>query len=103
MKEMSYFLFCVRSRPRSTKSNIGDDVAVPDETFMTDFKNFSLQNTVANIEGQLDSGDLPLDEDDDVLPQAAADMGTGKSKVNRTYLDRLSNTCVCITFSLHIL
>lgn len=45
---------------------------------MTDFKNFSLQNTVANIEGQMDSGDLPLDEDDDVIPQAAADMGTGK-------------------------
>lgn len=44
---------------------------------MTDFKNFSLQNTVANIEGQMDSGDLPLDEDDDVIPQAAADMGTG--------------------------
>lgn len=66
-----------RSRPRSAKSNIADDVAVPDDTFMTDFKNFSLQNTVANIEGQIDSGDLPLDEDDDVLPQAAADMGTG--------------------------
>lgn len=45
---------------------------------MTDFKNFSLQNTVANIEGQMDSGDLRLDEDDDVIPQAAADMGTGK-------------------------
>lgn len=45
---------------------------------MTDFKNFSLQSTVANIEGQMDSGDLPLDEDDDVIPQAAADMGTGK-------------------------
>lgn len=45
---------------------------------MTDFKNFSLQNTVANIEGQMDNGDLPLDEDDDVIPQAAADMGTGK-------------------------
>ena len=103
MKDIYFFLFCVRSRPRSTKSNIGDDVAVPDETFMTDFKNFSLQNTVTNIEGQLDSGDLPLDEDDDVLPQAAADMGTGKSKVNWRYLDRLSNTCVCITFSLHIL
>jgi hypothetical protein len=44
---------------------------------MTDFKNFSLHNTVANIEGQIDSGDLPLDEEDDVLPQAAADMGTG--------------------------
>lgn len=44
---------------------------------MTDFKNFSLQNTVANIEGQMDSGDLPLDEDDDIIPQAAADMGTG--------------------------
>lgn len=26
----------------------------------------------------MDSGDLPLDEDDDVIPQAAADMGTGK-------------------------
>ena len=70
---------------------------------MTDFKNFSLQNTVANIEGQLDSGDLPLDEDDDVLPQAAADMGTGTPKVNRNHLDRLSKTCVCVTFSLHIL
>lgn len=51
---------------------------------MTDFKNFSLQNTVANIEGQMDSGDLPLDEDDDVIPQAAADMGTG-TLVNCVY------------------
>nr|XP_022312330.1 testis-expressed protein 9-like [Crassostrea virginica] len=90
-----------KSRPRSTKSNIGDDVAVPDETFMTDFKNFSLQNTVANIEGQLDSGDLPLDEDDDVLPQAAADMGTeatirflkAKLRVMQEEVDRLSQEC----------
>lgn len=53
---------------------------------MTDFKNFSLQNTVANIEGQMDSGDLPLDEDDDVIPQAAADMGTGTLVIVYTVL-----------------
>ena len=69
---------------------------------MTDFKNFSLQNTVANIEGQLDSGDLPLDEDDDVLPQAAADMGTGKSKVNRRYLEVLiKHMCVHYLLPAH--
>ncbi|XP_062601244.1 testis-expressed protein 9-like [Saccostrea cucullata] len=90
-----------KSRPRSTKSNIADDVAVPDETFMTDFKNFSLQNTVANIEGQMDSGDLPLEEDDDVIPQAAADMGTeatirflkAKLRVMQEEVDRLSQEC----------
>ncbi|XP_048749432.2 testis-expressed protein 9-like isoform X2 [Ostrea edulis] len=90
-----------KSRPRSAKSNIADDVAVPDDTFMTDFKNFSLQNTVANIEGQIDSGDLPLDEDDDVLPQAAADMGTeatirflkAKLRVMQEEVDRLSQEC----------
>ncbi|XP_052692105.1 testis-expressed protein 9-like [Crassostrea angulata] len=90
-----------KSRPRSTKSNIADDVAVPDEAFMTDFKNFSLQNTVANIEGQMDSGDLPLDEDDDVIPQAAADMGTeatirflkAKLRVMQEEVDRLSQEC----------
>ena len=51
-------------------------MAVP-ETFITDF---SLKNTIANIEGRLDKDGTPHDEDgdDDVMPSAAAEMGAGK-------------------------
>lgn len=36
----------------------------------------------------MDSGDLPLDEDDDVIPQAAADMGTGTLVIVYTVIFR---------------
>ncbi|XP_050396349.1 testis-expressed protein 9 isoform X2 [Patella vulgata] len=82
----------------SAKINKADDVAVPDETFLTDFKDFSLTNTISNIEGQPYHSD---DEDDDILPQAAADMGSeatirflkAKLRVMQEELDRLSREC----------
>ena len=61
---------------QKSKSNLAENVAVPDDAFITDFKNFSFENAINNIEGRVDDNDLP-DEDDDVIPQAAADMGSG--------------------------
>ena len=70
------FVFILfRPKSKSNRSNLAGDVAVP-ETFITDF---SLKNTITNIEGQLDKDGTPcVDEDDDVMPSAAAEMGAGK-------------------------
>ena len=56
-----------------------EDVAVVDDTFMTEFKDaFSYRDAFADIEGQVEGGEVRVDEDDDVLPQAAQDMGSGE-------------------------
>ena len=66
------------SRPGSKASAV-EDIAVPDETFMTEFKEaFSYRDAFAEIEGQVEGGKVQVDEDDDVLPQAAQDMGSGE-------------------------
>ena len=41
-------------------------------------QDFSLQKAISNIEGKLADGSYQGDEDDDVLPAAAADMGSGE-------------------------
>jgi hypothetical protein len=55
-------------------------VAVPDDAFITEFKEFSLKKTISNIEGKLEKGEFDPSEleEDDILPSAAKDMGTGK-------------------------
>ncbi|KAK3095280.1 hypothetical protein FSP39_012666 [Pinctada imbricata] len=90
-----------KPRPKSGKSNLADNVAVPDNAFITDFKNFSFENAITNIEGKVDDNDLPDDDDDDVIPQAAADMGSeatirflkAKLRVMQEELDRLGQEC----------
>ena len=49
-----------------------------DDAFMTDY-NFSLQKAITNIEGKVGDDSLPLD-DDDIMPSAAADMGSGEKR-----------------------
>ena len=44
---------------------------------MTEFKDFSLQHAISNIEDQLQGGDDFDDRHDDIMPQAAQDMGSG--------------------------
>ena len=63
-----------RPKSKSGRSNLAGDVAVP-EAFITDF---SLKNTITNIEGQLDQDGTPHLDDEDVMPSAAAEMGAGK-------------------------
>ncbi|XP_064596208.1 testis-expressed protein 9-like [Liolophura sinensis] len=93
-----------RSRPRSGAKPSGggaEDVAVPDDMFMTEFKDFSLKHTISHIEGQAEQGLLPNDDDDDVLPEVAADMGSeatirflkAKLRVMQEELDRLAQEC----------
>lgn len=74
-----------RPRPGSgarSKSRTGhDDVAVlDDDAYMTGFKNFSIQDTISNIENDIDDGNLPQDDDEDIMPSAAAEMGAGTLK-----------------------
>ena len=45
---------------------------------MTEFKDFSLQHAIDNLEGQ----DMDEDIIDDVLPTVAQDMGSGLSLFN---------------------
>ena len=52
-----------------------------DDAFMTDFRNFSLHNTITSIEGKMDEGKLVVSQDDDVMPSAAADMGAGEQNM----------------------
>ena len=70
---------------------MGDNVAVPDEAFLADCQNFSkltIQDTIANIEGRLNTNSSGLEDadndmyeededDDDIIPQAANEMGSG--------------------------
>ena len=70
-----YFYF-YRPLKQQGKSNIADDVAVPDDTFMTQFRDYNIDKTISNIEGQIDEGQLFSDEED-VIPQAANEMGAG--------------------------
>ena len=60
-----------------------DDVAVPDEAFMTEFRDFSLSTAISNIEGRAEAADSQEFQasDDDVMPMAAAEMGAGQNKV----------------------
>lgn len=64
--------FICRARIKSLVSNAVDDVAVVE-------KDFSLQKTISNIEGRLLRGDADhfVDEDDDILPAVATEMGAG--------------------------
>ncbi|XP_045184087.2 testis-expressed protein 9-like [Mercenaria mercenaria] len=82
-----------KARLKSGRSNI-DDVAVVDDAFLTEYKDFSLQNVVDNMEGVDISED---DIQDDVLPSAAQDMGSeaqirflkAKLRVMQEEMDRL--------------
>ena len=74
MSKPVYFYF-YRPLKQQGKSNIADDVAVPD-TFMTQFRDYNIDKTISNIEGQIDEGQLFSDEED-VIPQAANEMGAG--------------------------
>lgn len=82
-----------KAKIRSAKNNI-DDVAVVDDAFLTEFKDFSLQSVVNNLEGM----DLKEDDaNDDILPQVAQDMGSeaqirflkAKLRVMQEEMDRL--------------
>lgn len=56
-----------------------DDVALVDDTFITEFKDNSLYHEAfADIENKMESGDMKIVVDDDILPQTAQDMGSGK-------------------------
>ena len=73
---MLVYLYNFRAKVKASKSNV-DDVAVVDEAFMTEYKDFSLQHAISNIEDQLQTDVFQDDEHDDVMPQAAQDMGSG--------------------------
>jgi hypothetical protein len=72
----AYFVISARSK---TPGSAVDDVAVINES-----SNFSLQKTISAIEQRLNtapSGDLEAgyDDDDDVMPAVANEMGAGGS------------------------
>ncbi|XP_052785376.1 testis-expressed protein 9-like [Mya arenaria] len=81
-----------KSRVKSGKTKV-EDVATVDDAFITEYKDFSLQNVVENLEG-MDLGD----PQDDVLPQAAHDIGAeaqirflkAKLRVMQEEMDRLA-------------
>ncbi|CAG5124621.1 unnamed protein product [Candidula unifasciata] len=76
---------------------VADDVAVPDDTFMT-----SLQQQFSDMSGRLGQDDTVSahdGDDDDILPQAASDMGSeavirflkAKLRVMQEEMDRLTH------------
>ena len=76
-----------------------EDVAVVDDTFMTEFKDaFSYRDAFADIEGQAEGGEVRVDEDDDVLPQAAQDMGSGERDSSGEVVC-VWGGCVCVCVS----
>jgi hypothetical protein len=73
----AYFVASARSKTPGS----ADDVAVINESH-----NFSLQKTISAIEQRLNtapSGDLEAgyDDDDDVMPSVANEMGAGRSLI----------------------
>lgn len=83
-----------KARLKSGKSNI-EDVALVEDAFLTEYKDFSLQNVVDNLDGmEITEDDI---HDDDVLPTAAQDMGSeaqirflkAKLRVMQEEMDRL--------------
>lgn len=92
------------SKP-STPSNAADDVAVPADTFLTSLQHqFSNLSTRLEQEGGDGGGSADFDNDavyggDDVLPQAASDMGSeatirflkAKLRVMQEEMDKLAH------------
>lgn len=86
-------LFSSGARPKS-KSNLAaaDNVAVPDEAFMTEYKDFSLQKTISGIEGKLEKENYAEEDlDDDIMPSAAAEMGAGTDPKPWSYQNHSCN------------
>lgn len=67
-------LFSAKLRPHDVQSSA--NVAVPD---------FSLAKTIGKIEGQLEDGNLP-DVEDDIIPGAGSEIGTGGPALNYPFL-----------------
>ena len=65
------------NRSARPKSNISEDVAVPDDTFLTEFRDYSLEKTISGIESRLDTE--VISDEEDVMPSAAAEMGAGNA------------------------
>lgn len=78
---MTFFVYSSK-KPKTKSHNPSDDVAVPDDTFLT-----SLQQQFSNLSTHLASNDEGVDDDDmiggfdderdNVMPQAANEMGSG--------------------------
>lgn len=64
---------------RKTKvtEKVSEDVAV-----IEDYGNFSLANTISNIEGKLNDGIVPEDLEDDIMPSVGEEMGSGQIFIN---------------------
>lgn len=60
---------------RKTKviETVSEDVAI-----IEDIGNFSLANTISNIEGKLNDGIVPEDLEDNVMPSVGEEMGSGQ-------------------------
>lgn len=52
-------------------------MAAEDVAVVEDFGDFSLENTISNIEGKLKDGVAPTDVDDNVMPSVGEEMGSG--------------------------
>ncbi|XP_071941677.1 testis-expressed protein 9-like [Antedon mediterranea] len=85
-----------RARSRASSSAV-DDVAIPAE-----MGDYSLVNTITNIENQVGDDAVVSEPEDDVLPQGAEGMGTeatirflkAKLRVMQEELERLGQDCV---------
>ena len=93
-QNMLYFQhFDRRPKGRTASAGAFDDVAVPDAGMgqegagpsMGVANDFSLADTIQAIEGRLDDGTLPADTLDDVLPQAAEGMGSGRHGSSKSH------------------
>ena len=91
--------FSPTRKKSSRPSSKADNVAVADDTFMTSlYKEFSDMSTRLNNDTDISFKDNEsgADDDDDVLPQAAANMGSGNGILIKFISDEIFRFIDCI-------
>lgn len=62
------------------------EIASEDVAVIEDYGNFSLANTISNIEGKLNDVIPPEDLEDNVMPSVGEEMGSGQIFVHHQIL-----------------
>ncbi|XP_062405783.1 testis-expressed protein 9 [Sardina pilchardus] len=90
----------IATKKRSQKTKVTKTVA-EDVAIIEDYGDFSLVNTINNIEGKLNDGVVPEDLEENVMPSVGEEMGSeaqirflkAKLRVMQEELERLSFEC----------
>ncbi|XP_063045144.1 testis-expressed protein 9 [Engraulis encrasicolus] len=66
----------IAGNKKTSQKSKAIEMAAEDVAVVEDFGDFSLENTISNIEGKLKDGVAPTDVDDNVMPSVGEEMGS---------------------------